>query len=102
MLHIFVDKFGNGHLPAFDLDNDSYSDVSTFRGYNWRGSDCNELDAKIYPGRRNGSKLIDHDCNGIFGLDNRGRLYEDKFCGEYRRIGVAVIGDSAGAYFSIP
>jgi len=41
LIHLFVDRFGNGHFPAFDMDNDSYSDVSTFRGYNWRGSDCN-------------------------------------------------------------
>ena len=46
--------------------------------------------------------MLDHDCNGIFGLDNRGRLYEDKFCAPYKRFGVAVIGDSAGAHFSIP
>jgi len=41
LVHLFVDHFGNGHFPAFDLDNDSYSDVSTFRGYHWRASDCN-------------------------------------------------------------
>lgn len=41
LVHLFVDHFGNGHLPAFDLDNDTYSDVSTFRGYHWRGTDCN-------------------------------------------------------------
>lgn len=39
--HIFVDRFGNGHFPVFDMDNDTYSDVSTFRGYHWRGADCN-------------------------------------------------------------
>jgi acyloxyacyl hydrolase len=60
------------------------------------------VEANIYPGRKSGSKLLDHDCNGIFGLDNRGRLYEDKFCAPYKRYGVAVIGDSAGAHFSIP
>jgi acyloxyacyl hydrolase len=102
LIHIFVDKFGNGHFPVFDMDNDTYSDVSTFRGYHWRGDDCNELNANVYPGRKTGSKLLDHDCNGIFGLDNRGRLYEDKFCAPYKRYGVAVIGDSAGAHFSIP
>jgi hypothetical protein len=75
LYHWFVDHFGNGHFPAFDLDNDTYSDISTFRGYHWRGSDCNELKGSIYPGRKTGSKLLDHDCNGIFGLDNRGRLY---------------------------
>lgn len=43
LIHLFVDHFGNGHFPAFDLDNDTYSDVSTFRGYHWRASDCNEI-----------------------------------------------------------
>jgi acyloxyacyl hydrolase len=102
LVHLFVDHFGNGHFPAFDLDNDTYSDISTFRGYHWRGSDCNEVDASVYPGRKAGSHLLDRDCNGIFGLDNRGRLYEEKFCSQYKRMGVAVIGDSAGAHFSIP
>lgn len=73
--HLFVDHFGNGHFPAFDLDNDTYSDISTFRGYHWRGSDCNEMQAGVYPGRKTGSKLLDHDCNGIYGMDNRKRLY---------------------------
>lgn len=102
LIHLFVDHFGNGHFPAFDMDNDTYSDVSTFRGYHWRGSDCNEIKENVYPGRKTGSKAIDQDCNGIFGMDNRGRLYEDKFCAPYKRYGVAVIGDSAGAHFSIP
>lgn len=75
LYHWFVDHFGNGHLPAFDLDNDTYSDISTFRGYHWRGSDCNEMKGSVYPGRKSGSKLLDQDCNGIFGLDNRGRYY---------------------------
>jgi acyloxyacyl hydrolase len=76
LVHIFADKFGNGHLPPFDYDNDTFSDISSFRGYNWKGIDCNELNAKIYPGRKSGSNLIDHDCNGIYGLDNRGRTFE--------------------------
>lgn len=75
--HIFVDKFGNDHLPPFDLDNDTFGDISTFRGYNWRGSDCNELDKKMYPGRKTGSDVVDHDCNGIFGLNPKsGKSYE--------------------------
>jgi hypothetical protein len=41
LVKIFVDKFGDGHLPPFDLDNDTFSDISTFRGYHWRGADCN-------------------------------------------------------------
>ena len=102
LIHLFVDHFGNGHFPAFDLDNDTYSDVSTFRGHHWRGSDCNEMEANVYPGRKTGNKMLDHDCNGIFGVDNWKRLYEDKFCKPYKRLGVAVIRDSAGVHFSIP
>ena len=60
------------------------------------------MESTVYPGRKKGSKWVDQDCNGIFGLDNRRRFYEDKFCLPYKRLGVAVIGDSAGAHFSIP
>jgi hypothetical protein len=52
LVHLFVDKFGNGHFSPFDLDNDGFSDISTFRGYNWRGVDCDEVSNKIYPGRK--------------------------------------------------
>lgn len=64
-----MNRFGNNHLSPFDFDNDTFSDISTFRGYNWKGADCNEVDGNIYPGRKEGSKIIDHDCNGIFGFD---------------------------------
>lgn len=69
LVHIIVDRFGNGHFPPFDLDNDTFSDISTLRGYHWKGADCDELNRHIYPGRKEGSKIIDHDCNGIWGLD---------------------------------
>jgi acyloxyacyl hydrolase len=84
------------------MDNDTFSDVSTFRGYHWRGTDCDELNAKIYPGRKTGNKLLDHDCNGIFGKADTGKTYEDLWCTGSKRFGVAVLGDSAGAHFSIP
>lgn len=103
LVHIFVDKFGDGHLPPFDLDNDTFSDISTFRGYNWRGADCDELNKFVYPGRKTGSKIIDNDCNGVFGINPKtGRTYEHDFCSNSTRLGIAVIGDSAGAHFSIP
>lgn len=38
--HIFVDNFGDKHFPPFDVDQDRFSDIPTFRGYNWRGVDC--------------------------------------------------------------
>ena len=61
------------------------------------------MDKRIYPGRKEGSDLIDHDCNGIFGIDVAARKsYEKMFCSDSKRLGIAVIGDSAGAHFSIP
>ena len=103
LVHLIVDRFGNSHLPVFDLDNDTFSDISTLRGYHWKGADCDELNRHIYPGRKEGSKIIDHDCNGIWGLDaKKGKSFEEQFCSESKRFGVAVIGDSAGAHFSIP
>jgi acyloxyacyl hydrolase len=102
IVHLFTDHFGDKHLPPFDMDNDSFSDVSTFRGYHWRGADCNEFSSKVYPGRKSGNQARDHDCNGIFGSDTKGKSLEEKLCGNSTRLGVVVAGDSAGAHFSIP
>ena len=102
LVHLFTKHFGDQHFPPFDLDNDTFSDISTFRGYHWRGTDCDELNSKIYPGRKTGNKLLDHDCNGIFGKSETGKLYEEEWCSGSKRFGVAVLGDSAGAHFSIP
>lgn len=56
-----------------DLDGDRHSTIPTLRGTNWRGKDCDDLDATIYPGRKTwDSKFfpnIDYNCNGISGLD---------------------------------
>lgn len=61
------------------------------------------MDKAIYPGRKTGSELIDHDCNGIYGLNPKtGKTYEKELCDQSNRLGVMVIGDSAGAHFSIP
>jgi len=88
------------------LDNDTFSDVSTFRGYHWKGVDCDEFSNKIYPGRKTGKDILDHDCNGIYGLASAKESYEQMYCSEEntksKRLGVAVIGDSAGAHFTIP
>lgn len=67
-----MDNFGNQHLSPYDIDNDTFSDISTFRGYHWKGSDCNEFDKKVYPGRKVGNTLRDHDCNSIFGKNSKG------------------------------
>lgn len=100
---LFTDHFADEHLPPFDLDNDTFSSISTFRGYNWRGADCDEFNAKIYPGRKTGNKYFDHDCNGIYGVSNVNKKpYESLYCDGTKRLGVAIVGDSAGAHFSIP
>ena len=52
IIDLFTKRFGDQHFSPFDLDNDAFSDISTFRGYHWRGADCNQFDAKIYPGRK--------------------------------------------------
>ncbi len=68
-------RFGDHHLPIFDTDNDTFSGISTFRGYHWKGLDCDDANAKIYPGRKKGNKILDHDCNGIFGLNKLGKTF---------------------------
>lgn len=90
-----------------DIDNDGFSTVANFRGYNWRGKDCDDFSSAIYPGRKSfdgvNNKAADHDCNGVFGINKEtGKYYEEELCGESDRLGVIVIGDSAGAHFSIP
>ena len=102
MVKLFVNRFAENHLPIFDLDNDTFSSISTFRGYNWKGKDCDEFNSDIYPGRKTGNKYFDHDCNGIHGVSIQDKKpYESLCCDGTTRLGVAVIGDSAGAHFSI-
>lgn len=68
------------------------------RGSNWRGRDCNDNDATVYPGRSLTAygPEVDHNCNGISGLDQRGGLiqsYEDEFCGgDFAPRGTIVLG----------
>uniref|UniRef100_A0A8C3TJC3 Acyloxyacyl hydrolase n=1 Tax=Chelydra serpentina TaxID=8475 RepID=A0A8C3TJC3_CHESE len=54
----------------------------TLRGYHWRGKDCNEGKAIVYPDPKDGIP------------------YEKKFCKESK--GIILLGDSAGAHFHIP
>lgn len=36
-----------------DYDKDSFSAFeATFRGYNWRGKDCDDNNDDVYPGRK--------------------------------------------------
>jgi len=87
------------------MDNDTFSTAQTFRGTSWRGKECNDLRKDIYPGRRNTTHdpRVDHNCNGIYGVDpNTFKSYEDLFCNSVGELGVILLGDSAGAHFSIP
>lgn len=72
----------------------------------WRGKDCDDLDASIYPGRKasnDGDRYVDHNCNGIYGYDNStGVSYEELYCSNTGEMGVILMGDSAGAHFHIP
>ena len=94
------------HLPLLDGDNDYFaSGLYQLRGASWRGKDCNDQDATIYPGRAlsNHGPTVDHNCNGISGVNATGGSYEQHFCsGANRPMGVGILGDSATAHFHIP
>jgi acyloxyacyl hydrolase len=45
---------------------------------------------------------VDHDCNGIYGADDDGVSFEEKFCSGTERRGVVILGDSATAHFHVP
>lgn len=93
------------HEPVLDVDSDHYSDFSTLRGYSWKGRDCNDLDPAYRPGLldTNSQSAIDFNCNGISGIDNSEKVsWEDELCGNSGAMGIAVVGDSFGAHFSIP
>lgn len=92
------------HLPLFDDDNDRYSTFPYLRGTHWRGKDCDDKNPNVYPGRAVDTvgPNKDHNCNGIFGVDENGVPYEDKFCKNTGQRGLIVLGDSATAHFSIP
>ena len=95
----------NSHLPFDDLDNDTFSNAQEFRGWSWRGKDCNDFDRNVRPGRdsRGLSAAVDWNCNGISGSDPAsGRPYEETLCQDVPQYGIAYIGDSAGAHFHIP
>ena len=104
-----MDRFIDGHYPIFDDDGDSFAlkENRGFRGSNWRGADCDDSDAHVYPGRKQNNYSynvsIDHDCNGIFGVDpDTGMSWEETLCSITPRRGLIHIGDSASAHFHIP
>ncbi|KAG2382003.1 hypothetical protein C9374_005795 [Naegleria lovaniensis] len=96
----------NNHLPVSDVDGDLHSTEFNLRGSAWRGADCNDNDATVYPGRKKTSlsPMYDHNCNGIYGYDEKGRSYEQLFCNDTisKTMGVVVFGDSLSAHFRIP
>ena len=97
----------SGHLPAFDVDQDDFcADEGGLRGFNWRGRDCNDFDSNIHPGRKTDPYprlAVDYNCNGISGKNPAtGNNYKDDLCNNSTSLGVAVIGDSAGAHAEIP
>jgi acyloxyacyl hydrolase len=92
------------HVPAIDDDGDLFGlRTGGARGFWWRGKDCIDQDETIYPGQPpiRGDRFVDANCNGISGMENDVSI-EDTYCGDSGAIGVAVLGDSAGAHFSIP
>jgi len=95
------------HTPQYDFDGDFFSQTSAEqRGYHWRGRDCDDLNAKIHPGRKTDPYPglgNDFNCNGIKGQDPTSRKdYKDLLCSISGQLGVVVMGDSAGAHAEIP
>jgi acyloxyacyl hydrolase len=95
-----------GHqLPEIDLDHDKFGTEQTLRGGSWRGRDCHDTEAKVHPGAHavQGDVSVDHNCNGIHGVDSKtGKAWEDEFCNDTNRMGIAILGDSVAAHFHLP
>lgn len=95
-------------IPDVDSDSDGFSPDYLARGSAWRGKDCDDENANVYPGRKvnpssNSAAGLDYNCNGIKGIDNSTQMaYEDLLCGESDRRGLIAIGDSVTAHFHIP
>ena len=71
----------------------------------WRSKDCNDFSSKVRPGLHviNGDVLLDHNCNGIFGMNSAtDTSWEQQLCNGTQRISIAVLGDSLSAHFHIP
>ncbi|CAF1510570.1 unnamed protein product [Rotaria magnacalcarata] len=101
---IFEEVFNN-HMPLVDIDGDRFGTEESFRGSAWRGKDCDDFSSKIRPGARSvmGDYAIDHNCNGIYGMDSStNKPWEEEFCNDTQRLGIAVLGDSVSAHFHIP
>ena len=107
-IEAILETFANNHRPDSDLDNDTFSFATpSARGYNWKGRDCDDGDARIYPGRSvnpfTNMAGFDYNCNGINGKNPKtGNTYKQDMCGNSGQIGFAVVGDSVGAHFELP
>jgi len=100
-----LDNVFKSHIPLLDYDGDHFGTESSLRGSSWRGKDCDDFSRKVRPGARsvNGDAVVDENCNGIFGMDSTtGRPWEEEFCNDTQRLGIAVLGDSISAHFHIP
>lgn len=100
-----IENVFNNEFPLVDIDHDKFGIETTFRGSSWRGKDCNDEATHVHPGAHvvQGDGTLDHNCNGILGMDSTtGRPYEEEFCDESKRMGLAVLGDSISAHFHIP
>jgi acyloxyacyl hydrolase len=112
--HVKVDKFDictilpgvcaiENHLPYYDHDGDRFSTHNELRGGYFRGRDCDDTDATVFPGRDTTDATKDNNCNGIFGTDPAtGKTYEELYCEGTGAMGVAALGDSATAHFRLP
>lgn len=94
------------HKPLQDADGDLYSSKEAeLRGTDWRGTDCDDSNGSIYPGRKTEAdgidSNIDHNCNSIFGKNDTGS-YEQQFCQDSQQRGLIMLGDSATAHFHLP
>ena len=95
----------DNHTPYEDTDGDKFSEWHTLRGADWRGKDCADTNAAIYPGALpvDSDREQDTNCNGIYGIDAAsGEPYEDLFCRDTKPMGTIVLGDSASAHFHVP
>ena len=107
-LTCLIHRLTENHLPISDTDGDSFATITNrgLRGSHWRGADCNDKDVDVYPGRKvstSGDPTIDHDCNGISGIDaTTNQSYETMYCDKTPRRGLIHIGDSATAHFHLP
>ncbi|CAH0559422.1 unnamed protein product [Brassicogethes aeneus] len=91
--------------PAQDHDEDGFSIISSARGFDWKGRDCNDNNPDIYPGRLPYKMDVgeDSNCNGIYGMDTKTNTpWEEVLCKGSKPSGLIYIGDSIGAHFHMP